>query len=122
MISEKTARKILETYEEAWVKQNTRKILSIFTKDGLYYERAFRKPFKGHKEIANYWKTTVLGKESEIKFKLLNYWIFDNNLIFEWGASFLTRRNTKMRIKGIIIAELTKNKIKKLREYWQVKE
>jgi ketosteroid isomerase-like protein len=119
MVSKKTAEKILKTYEEAWVEQNIRKILSIFTKDGLYHERAFKKPFKGHKEIANYWKTKVVEEQSKIKFKLLNYWISGNVLIAEWDASFYSNiEKAKIHIKEVAIMELTGSKIKKLREYW----
>ena len=53
MISDSSAKKILKTYGEAWVKQDTKKILSIFAKDGIYHERVLKKPFIGHKEIKN---------------------------------------------------------------------
>ena len=84
MINKKLAEKILKTYEEAWVEQDVSKILSIFTKDGIYHERVLEKPFIGHKEIARYWKIKVIEEQSKIKFKLLNYYICENTVIAEW--------------------------------------
>lgn len=83
MVSKKRVKQILKIYEEAWVNQDVDKILSIFTKDGVYQEKAFEKSFKGHKEIAEYWKTKVCEEESKIKFKLLNVYISNNTIIAE---------------------------------------
>ena len=61
MVDEKTVKRILKIYGEAWVEQDIDKILSIFTENGIYHELAFKEPFKGHKEIKEYWKTKVCG-------------------------------------------------------------
>ena len=75
---------ILRIYGEAWVEQDTDKILSIFCKEGTYQERAFEKPFKGHAQIASYWKKKVCEEESDISFKLLNYYTFGIVVVAEW--------------------------------------
>ena len=75
MVDEKIAKKILKTYGNAWVNQDIYMILSIFHKDGIYHERIFEKPFKGHSQIGTYWKSKVVEEQSNIKFKLLNYYI-----------------------------------------------
>jgi len=121
MISNKIVKKILKTYEEAWIEQDIGKILSIFAKDGEYYERAFQEPFKGHKSISKYWQTKVVEEESNIKFKLLNHYICGDIVIAEWDASFDSNiENTRIHIKEVAILEINRdNKIKSLREYWQ---
>ncbi len=120
MVDKKIVKKILKIYEEAWVKQDIDKILSIFHKDGLYHERVLKEPFKGHKEIAQYWKTKVVEEQSKIKFKLLNYYIFDNTIIAEWDASFNSNiENARIHIKEVAILKVKDDKIKSLREYWQ---
>jgi len=122
-LTKETARKILKAYENAWVEQDTNKILSIFTKDGLYHERVLKEPMKGHKEIAKYWKNKVCKEQSNIKFKLLNFYISGSNIIAEWDASF--NNNTQhvvVHIQEVAIMEIKDNKIKSLREYWQSEE
>jgi hypothetical protein len=122
-LTKETARKILKIYGEAWVQQDINKILSIFTKDGLYHERVLKEPMKGHQEIAKYWKTKVCEEQSNIKFKLLNFYISENNIIAEWEASFNNNlKNTRIHMKEVAILEIKDNKINSLREYWQSEE
>ena len=52
MISNNTAKQILKKYGRAWVNQDTKLILSIFTKNAKYHEIVLKKPHIGHKEIA----------------------------------------------------------------------
>ena len=102
------------------IKQDVDKIISIFTKDGIYHENVLKKPFKGHKEIMAYWQRKVVEEQSNIKFKLLNYYIFDDIVIAEWEASFNSNvENARIHIKEIAILEIKGDKIKSLREYWQ---
>ena len=122
MINKEIAENILKIYEEAWVEQDINKILSIFTKEGVYHERVLEESFKGHDEIKKYWKEKVVEEQSEIKFKLLNYWICENTLIAEWEASFNSNiKKLRMYMKEVAIMEIKNNKIKSLREYWQSK-
>ncbi len=117
MINEKTAKEILKTYEEAWVEQDADKIISIFAEDGTYQERVFEEPFKGHEEIRKYWEDKVVSEQSNIKFKLLNYYICGDTLIAEWDASF-DAENKRVRIREVAILEIEDRKIKSFREYW----
>lgn len=120
MVEEKTVKRILETYEEAWVGQDISKILSIFKKGGIYHERVLKEPFRGHKEIGEYWKTKVVEEQSDIKFKLLNYYICGDTVIAEWDASFNSNvEKVRIHIKEVAIFEIEDDKIKSLREYWQ---
>ncbi len=123
MITKDVAEKILETYKQAWIKQDVAKILSIFTQDAEYKERAFEKPHKGHKGIASYWQDKVCDEQSNITFKLLNYYVIDNVLIAEWDASFDSNiKKHRTRIKEVAIMEIKEGKISSLREYWQSKK
>ena len=122
MINKEIAENILKIYEEAWIEQDFNKILSIFTEDGIYHERVLEEPFKGHNEIKQYWKEKVIEEQSEIKFKLLNYWVCENTLIAEWEASFNSNiKKSRVYMKEVAIMEIKDNKIKSLREYWQSK-
>jgi len=123
MVTDKIAQRILKTYKEAWVEQDIDKILSIFAEDGTYHERVFEKPFRGHKQIAGYWKRKVCEEQSKIKFKLLNYYICGEVIIAEWDATFYSNiKHAKIRMKEVGIFEIKRNKIKSLREYWQSKK
>ena len=62
MIGKAAAKRILETYGKAWMGQDIPLILSIFTEDASYQERVFSAPFKGHNEIAQYWKEKGLRR------------------------------------------------------------
>lgn len=120
MLTDSIARQILKTYEEAWTMQDTKKILSIFHKDGIYHERILQNPYEGEKEIKNYWNSKVCKEQSNIEFKLLNYYICKNTLIAEWEASFDSNiENARIHIKEVAIMKISKGKIKSLREYWQ---
>ena len=120
MVDKKNAENILKVYENAWVNQDPEKILSIFTEDGIYHEKAFEKPFIGHEQIRQYWQSKVVEEQSDIKFKLLNYYIDGDTIIAEWDASFYSNvKNGRIHIIEVAIIELSENKIKSLREYWQ---
>ena len=120
MINFKIVENILSVYEDAWVNQDPEKILTIFTKDAIYHEKVFEEPLKGHDQIKKYWIEKVVEEQSNIKFKLLNYYIDGNNVIAEWDASFYSnKKNNRIHIKEVAIFEIIDNKIKSLREYWQ---
>lgn len=112
-------KKILQTYKKAWIEQDANLILSIFTKDAIYHERVLQKPFVGHKQIKTYWQSKVVEEQSNIKFKLLNFYIDNNTIIAEWDASFNSNvENARIHIREVAIIEIEKDKIKSLREFW----
>jgi len=120
MVSEERVKEILKIYEEAWVNQDIELILSIFKEDGTYHEKVLKEPFRGHKEIAEYWKTKVCEEQSKIEFKLLNFYISGNTVIAEWEASFNSNiKNTQFHLKEVALLEIENDLIKSFREYWQ---
>ncbi len=79
-----------------------------------------KEPFKGHQEIKEYWETKVVKEQSNIKFKLFNYYICGNTIIAEWEASFNSNvEKAWIHMKEVAILEIENEKIKSLREYWQ---
>ncbi len=120
MIDKKIVERILKEYGEAWVNQDTQKILSIFLKDGTYQERIFDKPMRGHEQIKKYWQNRVIKEQSDIKFRILNCYVDGNTIIAEWEASFyIEKRQERIHMKEVAIIEVSGDKIKSLREYWQ---
>lgn len=120
MVDENTVKKILKSYEEAWVEQDINKILSIFIDDCLYHERILKRPLRGHKELRDYWQSKVIEEQSNIKFKLLDYYICGDTVIAEWDASFNSNiEDARIHIREVAIFEVEGDKIKSLREYWQ---
>lgn len=123
MVNRMVVNKVLKIYEDAWVNQDTEKILTIFTKDAIYHERAFEKPFVGHKQIRQYWQSKVVEEQSDIRFKLLHLWTDGDTVIAEWDASFYSNmENARMNIIEVAIFEFEGDKIKSLREYWYSKK
>ena len=123
MIQKETAERILKTYEEAWVEQDTAKVLSIFHDDGVYHERVLKDSFKGHEEIKKHWQSKVVEEQSKIEFKLLNYYIDNNTLIAEWDVSFNSNiKNVRLHLQEVAIMEIEDGKIKYYREYWHSEE
>ncbi len=119
MITDVLAKSILKTYEEAWVEQDVDKILSIFEENGIYHERVLKEPMVGHSEIAAYWQSKVCEEQSDIVFKLLNYYISGNTIIAEWEASFNSNIiNARYHLKSVAVLEIKHDKIHSFREYW----
>jgi len=123
MVDENIVKGILKTYGEAWVGQDVDKILSIFTEDCVYHERVLKEPFRGHKKLSEYWQSKVVEEQSDIEFKLLNFYIARDTVIAEWDASFNSNvENARIHIREVAIMEIERGKIKSIREYWQQAE
>jgi ketosteroid isomerase-like protein len=118
MVTRATARKVIATYGKAWATQSVPLILSIFTKDARYYERVFAPPFKGHRGIAKYWKEKVVEDQSNIRFKLIGFWVSGNTVFAEWEAWFNSREKVHRHIREAELLVFRGNKIKEIREYW----
>ncbi|HLD85546.1 MAG TPA: nuclear transport factor 2 family protein [archaeon] len=123
MLTRDEAIEILNIYGKAWEKQDPDLIITIFTEDAKYHERFYEKPFSGHEGIRQYWKTKVCKEQANIKFKLLDFWIFNDTLIAEFESKFddLAKQKRK-HMKTVAILEIADGKIKSLREYWQSTE
>ncbi len=122
MINKTLVRDLMKVYKEAWEEQDSKKILTIFTKDATYHERLHEKPFRGHREIKKYWEDKVVVEQDKIKFKLKKIYIDGNTAITEWEATFRDKKKGEnTHIKEIAVLEIKNGKIKFLREYWHSK-
>ena len=119
-LDKKTVKEIISIYSDAWINQDSKKIISIFTPDAVYHENVLEKPYVCHKEIKQYWKEKIVKKEKNIDFKLLNIYIDGYVAIVEWEANFLYK-GKKILMREVVILEIEGNKIKSLREYWHSK-
>ena len=122
MINKDMALQVINIYQEAWVKKDPDKILTIFTEDAVYHERPLEEPFVGHKGIKKYWIEKVVNSQDNIKFKLLNLYIDRNVCIAEWEVTFDDiQQQKKKHMREVAILEFRDNLIKSLREYWYSK-
>lgn len=110
---------LLELYGQAWQMQNKELLTKIFTKDAVYQERAFERPYRGIKEIQQYWQKKVINEQSNIEFELLSFNINSNDGYAEWKAVFDEKpKGVRKEIREVAILRLRDNKIYSLREYW----
>lgn len=119
MLKKETAIAAIEEYKSAWEGQDSNKILTIFTEDATYRERAYEKHFHGHDGIKKYWEEKVVRQQQNIKFNLLNLYIDADTAIAEWEVEFDCIPSKKRKqIKEVAILVFEGLKISSLREYW----
>ncbi|MFE3195409.1 nuclear transport factor 2 family protein [Nocardia sp. NPDC059240] len=120
MLTKDIARRVIDTYFQAWERQDPALIITIFTENATYAERAFEQPHRGHNGIAAYWKDKVVGDESDIRCRLLSLYLEGETAIAEWEAEFADRGVRKI-MREVAILEFDGDRIASLREYWQSK-
>ncbi len=110
---------VIATYQQAWETQDPEKILTIFTEDATYQERAFEEPCRGHDGIRRYWQEKVIKGQGNIRFRLLNLYLDGMTAIAEWEAEFDDRpARRRRRMREVAILEFRGDRIASLREYW----
>ena len=113
------AQKLLNTYGEAWVKQDPDLIVTIFTPDAIYND-PHEPEIHGHDGIRTYWKSKVIGEQKDISFKLLNTWVDGDTVIAEWDAEFTDiKRNLRITMREVGIFSVKNGKFSSLREYYK---
>jgi len=122
MVSKKTIKKLMDKYKEAWETCDPDIIVSIFTEDGTYSERAFEKPFVGHKSIRKYWEDKVVGEQEDVSFKVTNTYIDGNTAIVEFSTEFRDKvKKCWTKLKSIAVFNVKNGKMQNWREYWHSK-
>ncbi|HSH70766.1 MAG TPA: methyltransferase domain-containing protein, partial [Deferrisomatales bacterium] len=119
MLERSRVLEVLGTYQEAWEGRDPEKILSIFTEDATYREKAFEEPASGHGGIRDSWLRTVVRGQADIRFTLLNLYVDGDTAVAEWEARFNDlKRGVPRHIREVAILEFRGGKICSLREYW----
>ncbi len=119
-------KEIMIKYGKSWEKQDIDLILDCFLPNGIYQESPLSKPYKGHKEIARFWKNIVQNKTEKIKFKLGKCYLAEDKKtgFAEWECSCTHKYKEKWikeKMAGIMILKIQKGKISYLNEYWTKK-
>jgi len=119
MLTKQKVEEIVSIYQESWEKKDTSKILTIFTENAIYQEKALGKPLRGISEIMKYWDERVVQGQNNIDFKVNTIYIDGNTAIVEWDVKFddLVRKVRK-HLKEVAILKIHNGKISSFHEYW----
>ncbi len=110
---------VMKKYGRAWENQDTKLLLSVFTKNGVYQESPLAKPYRGHKEIAKFWDKVVCKETSSIKFKLKKCYLSgDGKTGFAEWECWNHNKGERQHMTGIMILKMKGDKISYLNEYW----
>ena len=109
----------MKKYGKAWETQDTKLLLSCFTKNGVYQESPLTKPYRGHKEISRFWNKVVCKETSNIKFKLKKCYLSNDKKtgFAEWQC-WNHSKGEKHHMAGIMFLKMKGGKISYLNEYW----
>ena len=122
-LTKQVVRDVLDTYIQAWTKQDPDLITTIFTDNASYHERVLEAPILGRDGIRAYWQTKVAGSQANIKCQLLNFYLDDRTAIAEWEAEFDdVAQKTRKRMREVAIIVFNGHLIESLREYWSSQE
>lgn len=110
---------LLKIYKEAWEKQDSELVLTVFTPDAIYNDPAETEALN-HDGIKDYWEKKVVGDQKDIKFTLLHVWLDDNHVIAEWYVEFIdTKRSLQIKMYEVAIFTIRDKKFSSLREYYK---
>ena len=119
MVSIERAQEILDIYGKAWVEQDVELVLSIFSEDAEYWERAFVEPYIGHEMIGQYWQEKVVDEQSDIEFSLTNLLVSGDTIVAEWDASVTSNvQHKRIHLRSVAILETANGLVSRFREYW----
>ena len=122
MLEKQKVEEIISIYKEAWEKKDTSKVLTIFSKNAIYYERMLEKPFRGYSEIKRYWDERVVQGQNNIDFKLSAIYVDKDTAIVEWDVKFDDlQRKVRKHLKEIAVLKIYDGKISSFCEYWDSK-
>lgn len=118
----KQIKEVMKKYGKAWINQDTDLLISCFSEKGIYRESPISKPYKGHKEIANFWNNTVVKETESIKFRLKKCYISNDKItgFAEWECENLYKKKKNI-MAGIMLINMKGGKITYLNEYWNTK-
>lgn len=110
---------VIDVYIRAWVTQDPDLIVTIFTPAATYHERVMSDPIPDREAIREYWRTKVVGAQSNISCRLVNLYLDGDTAIAEWEAEFDDMaQGVRKRMKEIAVLTFEGGLISSLREYW----
>lgn len=113
------AKELIATYAQAWMKQDSDLILTIFTPDATYFDPAEGNQ-TGHEGIRNYWEEKVIRSQKDISFTLLSCWVDGDTVLAEWNAKFIdTKRQIRIDMHEVAIFGVRDDLFSSLREYYR---
>lgn len=119
MPTRQEAHAVLDTYIEAWEKQDPDLIVTIFTEDATYHERVLQDPIPDREAIRRYWQAKVVQAQANIRCDLLNVFLDGETVIAEWEAQFDDlAQGVRKRMREIAVLTFEGHLISSLREYW----
>ena len=113
--------KVLDTYIEAWEKQDPELIVTIFAEYATYHERVMGEPIPSREAIREYWQSKVVAAQANIRCRLLDYYLDAERatVTAEWLAEFDdVAQGVRKRMREVAILEFDGPLIASLREYW----
>lgn len=112
-------RQTIDTYIQAWTKQDPDLIVTIFTDHATYHERVLGEPIRDRAGIRHYWETKVVHEQANIECELLNLYLDGNTATAEWEAHFDDLpQGVRKRMREVAILVFDGPRIASLREYW----
>ncbi|WP_024800552.1 nuclear transport factor 2 family protein [Nocardia sp. BMG51109] len=110
---------VVADYIRAWETQDPDLIVTIFTADATYHERAFEAPIANHEGIREYWGSKVVAEQANISCKLLSLYMDGDTAVAEWEATFDdVPQQVRKVMREVAILEFDNGLIRNLREYW----
>jgi len=110
---------VIADYIQAWETQDPDLIITIFSAEATYHERAFDAPIERREGIRSYWQTKVVQDQANIRCKLLSLYIDGSTVIAEWEATFDdVAQGVRKRMREVAILTFEGGLISSLREYW----
>lgn len=110
---------VLDTYVRAWETQDPDLIVTIFTEDATYHERALKDAIPDREAIREYWKTKVVAAQANITCKVLAVYISGSVVTAEWEAWFDDiEKAERKHMKEVAILTFRGGLVSSLREYW----
>jgi ketosteroid isomerase-like protein len=121
--SASSMKKSLDSYFDAWRKQDSELLCELFTNDGVYRVKPFDiEVYVGKDEIRKYWKANPVTKQIRPQPKLLNSAFGENICFAEWENTFTTLEGKLKVTRGMLILEFSDGLIKELRENYLSQE
>ena len=118
-LSRDHARRVVDTYLEAWRTQDPDLIVSLFTPSAVYHERVLEEPITTRAGIRRYWQDKVVAGQGRIECRLLALYVDGSTAIAEWEACFDDHEDgLRKRMHEVAILEFDGPLIARLREYW----